>query len=409
MELLPSKIIHPKEPLLKFCLMRFKFHIQVFVSALLAFSACTLGTEQALPETSTILSGLKKDTSVKYARRFAISENEYCKVVYLFGNINIRDTAAVYIILKNPGSTFKPDNKTYILPGTCKKIASLSSVYTSMLAELGSLDNICAVENIDYYNNRSVLQKFEKKELQELSKGPKMDVEKTVLLHPDIIFTFGMGNPEKDVNQKIVKAGIPMVIAVDHLEESPLARAEWIKFFAAFVDKKAKADSIFSAVEKNYHALKTLASTMKIKPTVFSEIKFGEIWYVPGGKSFAATFFRDAGSDYIWKDDQKTGSLHLGFEEVYVNAKDADFWLNMALVKSKKELIAQEPRYGEFKAFKTGNLYNNIKTMNDKGFSDYWETGIIFPDKVLHDLIRIFHPDIKTLPENDLYYYKKLD
>jgi iron complex transport system substrate-binding protein len=162
-------------------------------------------------------------------------------------------------------------------------------------------------------------------------------------------------------------------------------------------------------VEKNYFELKEIASSAKTKPGVLTEVKYGEIWYVPGGKSFMAAFFEDASSNYIWKDDLKTGSLHLSFEEVYVKAKDADFWLNMSLVKSKDELKALEPRYAEFNAFKTGNLYNNIKNTNAKGYSDYWETGIMFPDRVLSDLVLIFHPELKPQIKNDLYYYRKIN
>jgi len=356
-----------------------------------------------------LLSNLINDTSVRYAKRFAIAENNYCKVVYLFGNVNINDTSATYIILKDTSYKLKSANNTFVLNSSAKKIASLSSVYTSMLHLLNELPHIYAIDNIDYYTNKTIQRKFDNKQLVELVKSPNIDVEKTIQLNPDIIFTFGMGNPDKEINKKLLLAGIPIAVAVDHLEETPLARAEWIKFFAAFVNKKQKADSIFTSVEKNYFALRKLADSSANKPSVFTEIKLGEIWYVPGGKSFASTFIKDANANYIWKDNDKTGSLHLGFEEVYTKAKDADFWLNMALVTSKKELLAQEPRYSEFKAFKKGNLYNNIKNVNEKGYSDYWETGIIFPDRVLSDLILIFHPELKSRIKNELYYYKKLD
>lgn len=355
------------------------------------------------------LLSLKKDSTLKYAKRFSISENKYCKLIYLFGNSNITDTTAIYIILKDSTLQIQPSHKTFIFKSGCKKIASLSSIYTTMLCDLNEIEHISAIENIDYYNNKSVLYKFQKGLLQELVKSPELNVEKTIILKPDIIFSFGMGNPSKDMNEKISQAQIPYVIAVDHLEQSPLARSEWIKFFGAFVNKSILADSLFNEIEQNYLELKLLASSAKSLPSVFSEIKFGEIWYVPGGKSFAATFYNDAHANYIWKDNTQTGSLHLSFEEVYNKAKDADFWLNMALVKTKKELLSLETRYSEFKSFQTGNLYNNIKTSNANGYSDYWETGILYPNRVLRDLIVIFHPELKSRLSNELYYYKKLE
>lgn len=356
-----------------------------------------------------LFADLTNDTTLKYAKRFSIAENNKCVVIYLFGNVNIKDTSAIFILLKDTGIIMEPMKNTFVLSLGCRKMASLSSVYTNMLCELGEMQHVAAIENIDYYTNKEVLYKYEKGALPELSKGPQLDVEKTILLDPDIIFTFGMGNPDKGPNEKIVHAKIPIVVTVDHLEESPLARAEWIKFFGAFTGKRQKADSIFNAVEKNYVKLKTLAATSKTRPTVFTEIKYGEIWYVPGGKSYAANFINDAAGNYIWKDDTKTGSLHLGFEEVYTKAKDADFWLNLSLIKSKDELLAAESRYSKFKAFEKGNLYNNIKNTNAKGYSDYWETGIIYPDRVLSDLILIFHPELTEKINNNLFYYKQLN
>jgi len=381
----------------------------LFIFAFLFFWKCNSGNTSKQNSNIDLLKDLKKDTGIRYAERFAIAENQLCKVIYLFGNVNIRDTSATYIFLKDSSIKVGEKKNTYIFNSSCKKIASLSSVYTNMLCELGEIDHISAIDNFDYYNNAEIINKFKKSNLPELSKNPELDIERTIVLNPDIIFTFGMGNPEKGANEKLVLAKIPMAVTVDHLEQTPLARAEWIKFFAAFVNKKQLADSVFNRVERNYMEIKKIASGAETKPTTFTEIKYGEIWYVPGGKSFMATFLNDAGSNYIWKDDAKTGSLHLGFEEVYVKAKDADFWLNLSLLKTKEELRALESRYAEFKAFKTGNLYNNIKYTNAKGYSDYWETGIMFPDRVLSDLVLIFHPELKSQIKNDLYYYRKLD
>lgn len=386
-----------------------KKYYWVFLVALL----CSCNTQERKIELKDdpklYLLNLKKDTTIKYAKRFSISENKYCKTIYLFGNSAIQDTSAIYIILKDSTLSISPNTETFVFKSGCKKIASLSSIYTAMLCELNEIEHIAAIENIDYYNNKKILDKYQKGALQELVKSPELNVEKTIILNPDIIFTFGMGNPSKDRNEKISMAKIPLVVTVDHLEETPLARSEWIKFFAAFVNKSRKADSIFNEIEKSYADLKQIATSAKNYPSVFSEIKFGEIWYVPGGKSFAATFYNDAHADYIWRDTEQTGSLHLSFEQVYNKAKNADFWLNMALVKTKKELFSLENRYSEFKSYQTGNLYNNIKTTNKNGYSDYWETGILYPNRVLSDLILIFHPELKSRLKNELYYYKKLE
>jgi iron complex transport system substrate-binding protein len=375
--------------------------------AAIIFLGCETPAPEKNSEKENILSGLKKDESIRYAKRFSIAKNEHCTALFLFGNLKASDTSAIFIFPNAPVTEIS--SRVIIVPQPCKRIASLSSVYTTMLCELGAGDKIVAIDNIDYYNNTFIQKKFAANEIVELSKGPQPDIEKALTIKPDALLTFGMGESNKSWEEKIKMAGIPLLVTLDHLEETPLARAEWIKCISLFVNKRKEADSIFNAVEKNYAELKQLASEAKEHPKVFSEIKYGEIWYVPGGKSFAATLMKDAGANYTWNNNDQSGSLHLSFEEVLRKAGDADFWLNQSLVKSKEELKSLEPRYAEFRAFKTGNLYNNIKYTNEKGYSDYWETGILYPDRILSDLVQIFHPELKMQVKNDLYYYKKLE
>lgn len=352
---------------------------------------------------------LSQDTSIRYAKRFAIAYDKHFTLVYLFGNRNNFDTTKVFLLYRDTLSVKNLPQKITAIKIPCTKIAALSSIYANMLNDLGALENLAAIDNADYIINQDIAKKIESKKIIELQKSPNIDIEQTVALQPDIIFTFGMGNPEKDLEPKLAQTKIPVAMSVDHLEESPLARAEWIKFFATFVDKDFQADSIFNEVEKNYMYLKSLATQAETKPSVFSEIKYGDVWYLPGGKSFMAQLLNDASANYVWKNDSSTGSLPLSFEQVYSQAKDADFWLNLPLIKTKKELLSYESRYSEFSAFKKGNLYNNTKTTNSKGYSTYWETGMIYPDRILNDLIFIFHPELRTQLKNDLYYYKQIN
>lgn len=384
--------------------MPFKIFKYLFFGACSFFFCCHQTKEN---DTATTLV-IKKDTSIKYAKRFAISKNKDLTYIYLFGNKTNFDTTAIYLIYKDP-TLIKHISKAIVpVKSPCKHIAALSSIYANMFCELGLLNNIAAIDNIDYINNPKIISKHRSGNIVELAKGPEIDLEQTIKLDPDIVFTFGMGDPKKDVNPKLLLTKIPIAISLDHFEETPLARAEWIKFFAAFVDKNEMADSIFKQVEKNYNELKSLAQKTETKPTVFTDVKYSDSWYMPGGKSYVAKFLADAGTNYLWKDDQNTGSVPLSFEQVYVKAKEADFWINPSVLKTKRELLSFDDRYAEFKAFKNGTVYNNTKFINDKGYSTYWETGMIYPDRILHDLLKIFHPELKERFKNDLYYYEQL-
>lgn len=342
---------------------------------------------------------------LSYAKRFAIKKHAEYTVLEILGNKDNYEVTASFVLYKKQKPDYGKD--AYYIRTPASRVASMSSIYTNMLSELHCEQTIVAIDNVDYYNNVFIQNKVKENSIQELSKGPTVEIEKTLALNPDLFLTFGMGNPKQDLDKKLLQSGLPIVISIDHLEETPLARAEWIKFFACFLNKEALADSLFSITEKRYNALVTLARNSKRKPTVLTEIKYGDAWYVPSGKSYIANLINDAGGSYFWKDDQKVGSTPLSFEMVYARAKDCDFWINQYNVNTKKELASYDERYALFKAFKESHLYNNNKTQNAQGYSNYWETGITHPDDVLADLIKIFAPGL--MPEHELVYYKKIE
>ncbi|HEY1040948.1 MAG TPA: ABC transporter substrate-binding protein, partial [Bacteroidia bacterium] len=167
------------------------------------------------------------------------------------------------------------------------------------------------------------------------------------------------------------------------------------------------ADSLFSETEANYIALKTGAKKAATQPRVLTEIKLNDAWYVPGGKSFMSTLIQDANAHYCWEGDTSLGSLPLSFEQVYKTAADADYWLNVLFAKNKADISKLDKRYMNFKAFKNTTIYNNNLQVTDKGGNAYWETGLICPDLILSDMVKIFHPELGK--DTTLNYYKKLE
>ena len=371
----------------------------IFFLPVLILLSCTPTTENS-SKSNTLTS-----IPLSYAKRFAIKTSADFTVLELHGNKNNSDVTATFVLYKNQKPNYSKE--AYYIKTPIARVASMSSIYTTMIAQLKCEDKIVAIDNVDYYNNAFIQEQVKKGSIIELSKGPQVDIEKTIALQPDLFLTFGMGSPKDDVDKKLVQSSMPIAVSIDHLEETPLARAEWIKFFAYFLNKENLADSLFQITEKKYNDLKTLAKSSTHKPSVLTEIKYGDSWYIPAGKSFIAHLIEDAGGDYFWKEDTKTGSSAQSFETVYAKAKDCDIWINLYNLNSKKELLSYDERYGLFKACKNNQLYNNNKTQNALGYSNYWETGITNPDEVLADLIAIFSPTL--IPNHEFTFYKKLE
>jgi iron complex transport system substrate-binding protein len=349
------------------------------------------------------------NNTVHDAKRFGIVKIEGGHYLFVFGDRNRpADTTARFILSEDTLHMNKKYPLHHLIKTPCGRIAALSSIYASMFSQLGDIRKLVAIDNIDYVNDTAVMKRFRDPGLRELSKGPEMDEEQTIALHPDIVFSFGMGYASRQKENRISKMGIPLFVSVDHLEESSLARAEWIKAFAVFTGKLEKADSIFREVKNKYEGLKNIAAKATGKLTVFSEVKFGDVWYMPGGRSFMSTLLKDAGAEYLWANNDDFGSLPLSFEQVYAKARNADVWINLPLVNSKKELLEHDARYKKFKPFATDKIYNNTLHKNIKGYSDYWETGMYHPERILHDLVLIFHPELASEIGNEFYYYERL-
>jgi iron complex transport system substrate-binding protein len=286
-------------------------------------------------------------------------------------------------------------------------IASMSTTYLPHLEKLNLLDSLVAVDSIQYVSNEAVRKMFDDGKLVEIGGGASVNVEVVLDLDPDVVMVYGSGSPDYDAHPKLLEAGVKVAMNSEYMETSPLGRAEWLKFIAMFYNREADAEAIFADMAQEYEALAAKTAAVADRPTVFTGAPWQDTWYMPGGNSYVAKFLADAGADYLWADDESTGSIPLDFESVYERAADADYWLNTSSWMSIDEALAADARYGDFAALKNQKMYNNNARVNENGGNDYWESGVANPQLVLADLIKILHPNL--VPDHEFVYYRQLD
>lgn len=286
-------------------------------------------------------------------------------------------------------------------------IVTMSTTQLPHLNELDLLDRLIGVDNFRFINTPAVVQKIEAGELVEIGGGSEVNVEQAIDLDPDLIMTYGVGNPENDAHPKLIEAGLQVALNSEYMETSPLGRAEWIKFTGAFFNQEAAATAVYDNIAERYNEIAAQARDVSDKPPVFTGAPFQGTWSMPGGNSYVARLLADAGADYLWANDDSTGSQQLSFEAVFERAQDANFWLNTSSWQSLADGLAADERFAEFSAFQNGNVFNNNVRLNENGGNDYWETGVTNPHLVLADLIKIFHPEL--LPDHELYFYQQLE
>jgi iron complex transport system substrate-binding protein len=343
----------------------------------------------------------------KHAIGFKIGYGKGFKVITVAERWNNKDREFQYLLYKE-GSDIPPGfEKAMKVKLPVKTLAVLSSLYVAYVEKLGLYDHLVAVSEFRHLSSERVKAVIANGKVDEVGSNGNVNIEKLLSRNPDLVITYGADVSSEAAHPKLLEAGLKVAVSIEHMENTPLGRAEWIKFMAAFFDKEKEADSLFNSIESDYLKVKAEALKAKTRPSAYVGIRYGDIWYMPGGNSYAANLLKDANAEYLWEDNKERGSQHLSFEEVYQKASEADCWINTGEWKTINDVLKADVRYGNFKAVKTGNVYNNNKRLNEFGCNDYWESGIVHPHLVLSDLIKIFHPEL--LPGYKLVYYKKLE
>lgn len=328
------------------------------------------------------------------------------------------DTAEVISIspLTNIADTFR-------ITSPCNKIVCMSSTYVACLSALGKADAICAVSGAKYISDRKVRNCIQNGEIAEAGYDSAPDYEKIVALSPDVVVTYSLNSAGSAFVTRLRRLGIPVLVLYDYLEQNPLARASYIKVFGALTGMSAKADSIYDCVSERYNVI---ASSVKASSEIMGNsrmpgddvrqsgfvkkvlmnIPYSDAWYIPGGENYMSVLVRDAGGEVIGAGPGRSESSIISVEQAYEYSFHADFWLNTGWCDTMEALYSAHPL---FSSFKVDNVYNNTLRSGPDGGNDFWESGAVNPDLILHDLVRILHPEI-ILPEPDtLVYYRKVE
>jgi len=341
---------------------------------------------------------------VKYARGFRVEYYNGFKVITLMDAGNTAKVLAQYVVYPK-GKTKPLDFKKAVPVQTpLGKSVCLSTTQIGMLSPLGLLDSICGVTDAKRVYHPYVQQLLQAGAIKSLGDG-NIDYEKLVELKPELVLAYSF-NEGGNSQAKLEALHQNLFLINDFNEKEPLARAEWIKCLAALYDKEALADSIFNSIEAEYLAAKQLASKATSRPTVFCNMPWGGIWYLPSGRNYFTNFIEDANGNYLWKEDTTSRTLNLDVEAVMLKAINADIWINPNEAVSLQEMKQQSSKFTLFKAYKQNQVFNNnARQTKDRGL-DFWESGTMNPHLILKDLIKIFHPEL--LPGDTLTYYKRL-
>jgi iron complex transport system substrate-binding protein len=338
-----------------------------------------------------------------YAREFSIKKYSNFKVLEVRDPFDTLRYLVRYVLVPFKEELPKHLPEGIVVRTPVKSIGVTSSNDAGFIARISELAAINSVAEKNYIHQPLIDEQFKKGKIADIGSAMNINAEKLMHASPQILFV----STFKDNKYGHLKqTGIPLIQISDYMENHPLGRAEWIRFFGAFFEKDALANTIFDSIANHYENLckltKQLSATQR--PTIFAGKLYGNIWYMAGGKSYIGHFFKDAGASYLWANRQETGSFPLDFESVYQKAINADYWQVLDFYEGTytyQNISKEYSPYSNFKAFKTKKIiFCNTR------YQSYYEQGILEPEVILADLIKILHPQL--LKEHQNKYFNLL-
>ncbi|MBO7562570.1 MAG: ABC transporter substrate-binding protein [Bacteroidales bacterium] len=297
------------------------------------------------------------------------------------------------------------------IPYPIESCVCMSTTYLPHIKLIGKAESVKGVSGTRFIYDSLYSSRASDGLIADVGAETAPDYEKILSLKADVVLAYGIEGSDNSYIEKLRKLGQKVVVINDYLEHTVTGRLEYLKLFGKLFGKEAVADSVFKARRDEYMNARHLCAEVEKPAKALVNMPFKGIWYLPGNNSYMAELVRDAGGEIIGAEEGECASSQKSFEHMYSLALESDVWIHLNSARSKAEVLSENPLFKNIPAFKSGQMYNNVKRVTPEGGSDFWESGAVNPAEILKDLIQIFHPDIaeKNFPDREMVYYIRLD
>ncbi len=313
-----------------------------------------------------------------------------------------------YVLVPADGAVPEGSPEGTVIRTPLRRSVVFTTVHCSLLSMLHREGSVAGVADLKYIKAPYVQAGVSAGRIADCGDGMSPVIEKIIDLRPDALLLSPFEN--SGGYGQLEEIDIPIVECAEYMEPSPLGRAEWMRFYGLLYGCEHEADSLFALVDSSYNKLKSdvrslMSDVQRSSSSVLVDKVTGSVWYVPGGRSTIGQMLADAGAQYPWASDDRSGSIALPFETVLERGSDCDVWILRYSGRqplTRQQLLSEHRGYNQFRAFREGRVYGcNVEQ------SLFYEESPFRPDLLLSDFIKILHPDIPNLPP--LRYYHKLE
>ena len=307
------------------------------------------------------LAGMKYDHSLElqYADQFAVD--------YYEGGYALITIAGGERFLLVPEDKEAPEGLDVDISVIQKPVQNIYLVATSAMDLFCALDGLDSISlsgtNADGWYIDKAKKAMEDGDIAFAGKYSAPDYELILSKNCDLAIESTMIYHQPEVQEKLEKFGIPVLVEHSSYESHPLGRTEWIKLYGVLLGKEDQAQKIF---QEQVDKLKSVEDSENTGKTVaFFYINSMGAANVRKSNDYVSKMIELAGGEYIFhdpaEDDNALSTMNMQMEEFYAKAKDADYIIYNSTIDGEldsiDELLAKSSLLADFKAVKDGNVW----------------------------------------------------
>jgi len=242
---------------------------------------------------------------------------------------------------------------------------------------------VLGVFDANYFTDSAITDRLNKKQVLNFKQPGSPDWELLIKYSKCVVLGYRHFNIDEIMAKKLNLSIVPIN---EYEEDHPLGKSEWLKVFGVISGQYHLADSLFKIIENRYLTMKPVESDTMIRPKVIAGDYYDGVWTVPGTNSYIASLVRDAGGDYILKNEKK--SIVMMNKETFSSLlTSAHYWRKLTPNKWDKTSLSKDEIQSLFHVHPErlkGIIYCDVSKVN------YFDAVLLHPEKELQDFINAF-------------------
>lgn len=330
----------------------------------------------------------------EFSDLFSVEYHDGYKVVRASANLAFDESEAAdtYVLVQRGAeppelSGDLADALVITVPVT--NVASANGEEVAFLNEVGRTDVIKAIFNQAYSRTAEMDARYRDGSLEEFGIfGFDPAPEELVAMEPDLVIRYTGGREQREQVLADRELGLPTVAGYQASEPNALARAEWVKFYALFVNEEAAANAVFDEIVANYEAVASRAADVEQRPSVWIN-----------GEAYTDAMITDAGGTNA-SPVSPDSAPEIGSEEYTQALLETDVWMVIS-DSDLSTLAAENPTvpYEEFPAVRNDRAWSWERESTDWAYNpgvNWYGPAVARPDLVLADMFHAFHPELAS-------------